>query len=253
MKTSFSRNFATAATILLLALTVLGVCFTPTILKWMDTPADVLPQSITYFRYYFCGAIFVVMYNIFVGILHAVGDSRHPLYYLMFSTCVNVVLDLLFVGVFHLGVGAAAMATTISQGISALLCCIHLLRTTEVYRLNPGSIRFHGRSLKRIVSIGLPSGVQNSMISIANVVVQTCINGFGSAAVAGCGTGRLCLPAGGLLLPGTGHLRRSEHRCQTVRTGQKRRPVWCCQLPDPGGAHRYRRLSDGTAADPALQ
>ena len=169
-------------------LTVLGVVFTPTILKWMDTPADVLPQSITYFRYYFCGAIFVVMYNIFVGILHAVGDSRHPLYYLMFSTCVNVVLDLLFVGVFHLGVGAAAMATTISQGISALLCCIHLLRTTEVYRLNPGSIRFHGRSLKRIVSIGLPSGVQNSMISIANVVVQTCINGFGSAAVAGCGT-----------------------------------------------------------------
>ncbi len=169
-------------------LTVLGVVFTPTILKWMDTPADVLPQSITYFRYYFCGAIFVVMYNIFVGILHAVGDSRHPLYYLMFSTCVNVVLDLLFVGVFHLGVGAAAMATTISQGISALLCCIHLLRTQEVYRLNPGSIRFHGRSLKRIVSIGLPSGVQNSMISIANVVVQTCINGFGSAAVAGCGT-----------------------------------------------------------------
>ncbi len=169
-------------------LTVLGVVFTPVILKWMDTPADVLPESISYFRWYFCGAIFVVMYNISVGILHAVGDSRHPLYYLMFSTCVNVVLDLLFVGVFHWGVGSAAVATTISQGISAALCCIHLLRTTEVYRLKPKAIRFHRESLGKIIRIGLPSGVQNSMISIANVVVQTCINGFGSAAVAGCGT-----------------------------------------------------------------
>lgn len=169
-------------------LTILGVVFTPAILRWMDTPADVLPQSITYFRYYFCGAIFVVMYNIFVGILHAVGDSRHPLYYLMFSTCINVVLDLLFVGVFRWGVGSAAMATTISQGISAMLCFIHLIRTGEVYQLKISSICFHFQSLKRIISIGLPSGIQNSMISIANVVVQTCINGFGSAAVAGCGT-----------------------------------------------------------------
>lgn len=170
------------------ALTVLGVAFTPTILRWMDTPADVLDQSISYFRWYFCGAIFVVLYNIFVGILHAVGDSRHPLHYLMFSTMVNVVLDLLFVGVFRWGVGSAAVATTISQGISALLCCIHLLRTQEVYRLHIRAIRFHRDSLNRIIRIGFPSGVQNAMISIANVVVQTCINGFGSAAMAGCGT-----------------------------------------------------------------
>ena len=171
-----------------IVLTVLGVGFTPAILRWMDTPADVLDQSISYFRWYFCGAIFAVMYNIFVGILHAVGDSRHPLYYLMFSTCINVVLDLLFVGVFRWGVGSAAVATTISQGVSALLCCIHLLRGPEVYRLRLPSIRFHWGSLRRIIRIGLPSGIQNSMISIANVVVQTCINGFGSAAVAGCGT-----------------------------------------------------------------
>lgn len=171
-----------------LLLTVLGVVFTPVILQWMDTPADVLPQSISYFRWYFCGAIFVVMYNICVGILHAVGDSRHPLYYLMFSTGVNVVLDLLFVGVFHWGVGSAAIATTISQGISATLCILQMLRSPEVYRLDPGSIRFHRESFHKIVRVGLPSGVQNSMISIANVVVQTCINGFGSAAVAGCGT-----------------------------------------------------------------
>ena len=169
-------------------LTVLGVAFTPTILRWMDTPADVLPESITYFRWYFCGAVFVVMYNISQGILHALGDSRHPLYYLMFSTCVNVVLDLVFVGVFRWGVGSAAVATTISQGISAVLCCIHLLRIPEDYHLVPSKIRFDFSSLKQIVRIGLPSGVQNSMISIANVVVQTCINGFGSAAIAGCGT-----------------------------------------------------------------
>ena len=111
-------------------LTALGVAFTPTILRWMDTPEDVLPQSISYFRYYFCGAIFTVMYNIMVGILHAVGDSRHPLYYLIFSSFVNVVLDLLFVAVFRWGVGSAAIATTISQGVSALLC-FRLLLTTK--------------------------------------------------------------------------------------------------------------------------
>lgn len=170
-----------------LVLTVLGVCFTPAILKWMDTPADVLPQSVQYFRFYFCGAIFVVMYNMCVGILHAVGDSRHPLYFLMFSTFVNVVLDLTFVGVLRLGVGAAAVATTVSQGISAMLCCLHLLRSTDVYRLIPRQIRFDPESLREIVRVGLPSGVQNSMISVANVFVQSSINSFGSAAMAGCG------------------------------------------------------------------
>lgn len=170
-----------------LLLTLLGIVFTPTMLKWMGTPEDVLPLSIQYFRYYFCGAVFVVMYNIFVGIHHAVGDSRHPLYYLLFSTCVNVVLDLLFVGVFRWGVASAAVATTLSQGISAVLCCLHLLRTPEVYRLIPGQLQIHRDSLKDIIRFGLPSGVQNSMISVANVFVQSSINSFGSAAMAGCG------------------------------------------------------------------
>ena len=171
-----------------LFLTVLGVGFTPHILRWMNTPADVLPQSIAYFRFYFLGALFTVMYNIFVGILHALGDSRHPLYYLIISTCVNVVLDLLFVGVFHWGVGSAAMATTLSQGLSAMLCCIHLIRLKGPGQLVIKKIRFHGDSLRSIVRIGLPSGVQNSVISFANLVVQANINGFGSAAMAGCGS-----------------------------------------------------------------
>ncbi len=168
-------------------LTVAGVTFTPIILQWMGTPEEVLPESISYFRYYFCGAIFTVMYNIFVGILHAVGDSKHPLYYLIFSTFVNIGLDMLFVAVLGFGVGSAAVATTISQGISALLCFIHLIRVDEPYRVRIKSIRFDKKSLGDIVRYGLPSGVQNSVIALANVVVQSNINSFGKSAMAGCG------------------------------------------------------------------
>lgn len=167
-------------------LTILGVCLSPFILKLMGTPADVFPLAVKYLRIYFCGAVFVVAYNMFVGTFHAVGDSRHPLYFLIISTCVNIVLDLLFVGVFHWGVGSAAAATTIAQGISAVLCFIHLLRSKEVYCLKIREIRFHKPSLRAIVRLGMPSGIQNAMISIANVVVQSNINSFDSAAVAGC-------------------------------------------------------------------
>lgn len=177
--------FGLAAGVLL---TVLGVCFTPTILRWMRTPENVLPQSVEYFRFYFCGAVFTVMYNIFVGILQAVGDSRHPLYYLIVSSLVNVVLDLVLVGGFHFGVGAAAIATTISQGISALLCLIQLVRCQTEYQLKLHSVRFHWESLKNIIRFGLPSGVQNSVIAMANLVVQTNINTFGPSAMAGCGS-----------------------------------------------------------------
>ena len=169
-------------------LSILGVSFSPTILRWMGTPEDVMPQSVRYFRFYFCGSVFSVMYNIFVGIHHAVGDSRHPLYYLILSTGINVVLDLLFVGVFHWGVGSAALATTISQGVSATLCCIHLVKVDAPYKLRLNRIRFHWESLKTIIRFGLPSGVQNSVIAFANLVVQTNINSFGKAAMAGCGS-----------------------------------------------------------------
>ena len=154
----------------------------------MGTPEEVLPESIEYFRYYFLGAIFIVMYNIFVGILHAVGDSKHPLYYLIFSTFVNIVLDMLLVAGFGLGVGSAAVATTVSQGISALLCFLLLVRTNTCYRLEIKKIRFHKKSLLDILRYGLPSGVQNSVIAIANVFVQANINTFGKAAMAGCGS-----------------------------------------------------------------
>ena len=169
-------------------LTVLGMASTPTILRLMGTPADVLPSSISYFRIYFSGAMFTVMYNIFVGILQSMGDSKHPLYYLIITSILNVLLDLLFVGGLRLGVGAAALATTISQGISALLCALQMLRMKGPGRLELKKIRIHKQSLKAIIRYGLPAGVQNSVIGFANVVVQGNINSFGMAAMAGCGT-----------------------------------------------------------------
>ena len=168
-------------------LTVAGVALTPTILRWMGTPAKVLPQSIEYFACYFCGAIFTVMYNIFVGILHAVGDSKHPLYYLIISTFINMALDMLFVAELGFGVGSAALATVISQGVSAFLCLVHLMRSDGPYRVCLRKVRFHRDSFMQILRYGLPSGFQFSVISLANVVVQANINSFGKEAMAGCG------------------------------------------------------------------
>lgn len=170
-----------------LGLMVLGMLLAPKMLVLMGTPKEVLPSSVTYFRTYFAGSLAFVMYNIVMGILQAVGDSRHPLYYLIFSSIVNVVLDLLFVGVFHWGVGSAALATVISQASSALLCFIRLVRSEDVYQVRIKEIRFHSNLLKQIIRIGLPSGMQNSIISIANIVVQTNINKFGVTAMAACG------------------------------------------------------------------
>lgn len=168
-------------------LTIIGIFLAPQILVWMGTPESVLPNSITYFRTYFAGSLAFVMYNIVMGILQAVGDSKHPLYYLIFSSIVNVILDVLFVGVFHWSVGSAALATVISQAASALLCLIRLIRTRDVYQVHIREIRFHPVMLKQIINIGLPSGMQNSIISIANIVVQSNINKFGVMAVAACG------------------------------------------------------------------
>lgn len=171
-----------------IALTVIGMLLAPKILVLMGTPAEVLPESIAYFRTYFAGSIGVIMYNIFVGILQSVGDSRHPLMYLIISSCINVVLDIFFISGLGMGVGAAALATAISQFVSAFLCLIHLLRAKEEYRLQLNKIRFDRQMLWQIIQNGVPSGFQNSVIAIANVFVQTNINAFGKMAMAGCGS-----------------------------------------------------------------
>lgn len=170
-----------------IVLTLVGVMLTPYILRWMGTPESVLPNSILYFRIYFAGSLGFVMYNIFVGILQSVGDSRHPLVYLIISSVTNIVLDLLFIAVCKMGVGAAAAATIISQFVSAVLCFRRLVKSEEEYRIEVRKIRFNGTMMHQIISNGLPAGIQNSIIALANVVVQSNINVFGMTAVAGCG------------------------------------------------------------------
>lgn len=171
-----------------LFLSLTGVLLTPYILRWMGTDPSVLPQSEAYFRWYFAGAVIIVMYNALKGILTALGDSKRPLYYLIFSSVLNILLDLLFVGVLHGGVAAAAIATTLSQGVSALLCLIHLLEKDQIYTLKAREFRIDGPLLKEIIRIGLPTGIQMSVISIANVLVQKNINSFGADAMAACGS-----------------------------------------------------------------
>lgn len=167
-------------------LSIVGVAITPHILRWMQTPESVMGSSVLYFRIYFSGVLTTVMYNIGSGIFRALGDSRRPLYFLMVSTVVNVALDLLFVAAFQWGIGGAAAATVIAQGLSMALVYWRLLRTEEVYRVNWRELRFTRRYLSQIISIGLPSGVQNAIVSLSNVVVQSNINSFGEIAMAGC-------------------------------------------------------------------
>lgn len=170
-------------------LTAAGVLLTPIILKAMGTPADVIENSIIYFRIYFMGCISVVMYNCGSSILQSVGDSRHPMIYLISASILNVILDLFFIGVLKTGVGGAALATIISQTFSASLAFIKLFK--EGKKGSPYGVRLNDfnndfSELRGIVNQGIPSGLQNSMISIANVIVQANINSFGSVAMAGC-------------------------------------------------------------------
>ncbi len=168
-------------------MTAIGVGLSPVLLRWMNTPEDVLEGSIAYFRYYFMGAIPVMLYNVFTGILNALGDSKRPLYYLILSSILNVALDLLFIGVFRYGVGSAAVATAISQGVSALLCFLYLRKPGTIYQVRIHKIKFHGHLLHEVARMGLPTGIQNSVIAVANVAVQGNINSFGADATAACG------------------------------------------------------------------
>ena len=169
-------------------LTVVGVAFTPTFLKWMQTDPEVMPQAVEYFRYYFLGAMALVLYNICRSIINALGDSRRPLYYLIFSSLLNIVLDVLFLGVFGWGVWSAAAATVLSQMASVVFCMAYLLQNGNIFTVDLRKIRFHRDMLSEIVRYGLPSGVQNSVIAFANVIVQSQINSFGKLAMAAYGT-----------------------------------------------------------------
>lgn len=168
-------------------LTAVGVGFTPTLLRWMETDPQVMDDAVSYFRCYFAGIGTVVMYNTFTGIMNALGDSRRPLYYLIVSSLTNIALDLLFVGVFRWGVWSAAVATIVSQAVSVVLCLLHLTKKGTVFQLRWSALRIDGALLREILRYGLPAGVQNSVIALANVVVQTNINSFGKDAMAAYG------------------------------------------------------------------
>ena len=135
-------------------LTILGVLLTNPLLHLIGIPADVFPESSTYLTIYFGGITFALIYNMGAGVLRAIGDSKRPLYFLVVACLTNIVLDLLFVRVFHMGVAGAAIATDISQALSALLVCIVLMKSDEVYALKVKDIRFHLPILKRIITIG---------------------------------------------------------------------------------------------------
>lgn len=163
---------------------VIGIVGAPLAFRWMGTPEDIIPYSLTFIRIYFCGTIANLIYNMGTGILRAIGDSKRPLYYLAASVILNIILDLLFVVVFHWGVAGVAMATIISQIFSAVLICITLMRTRESYRLNLRKIRFHKEILFRIVRIGIPSGLQSLMYSSSNIIIQSSVNSFGTNTIA---------------------------------------------------------------------
>nr|WP_072901454.1 MATE family efflux transporter [Hathewaya proteolytica] len=168
-------------------LTVIGPFLAPAILRIMGTPESVLPDAALYVKIYFGGILSIVMYNTASGIFQAVGDSKHPLYYLLISSVINVVLDLLFVAGFGMGIAGAGIATVIAQGVSAILSFRYLMKAKDIYRVEFKKLHLDKGMLKQILHMGIPSGIQNSVIALANMVVQSNINAFGAVAVAGCG------------------------------------------------------------------
>ncbi len=183
-----SRTVHTALTmtfIIGILFTGIGQFMTPYMLKIMKTPANVLPESITYLRTIFSGLMGLMIYNIGSGILRAVGDSQRPFYFLVVCAVTNTVLDLVFVLVFKMGVFGVALATILSQAISAILVIITLLRTEECVKLVPRTLRLHWDMLKKIFRVGIPAAVQMAITSFSNIFVQSYINFFGDNCMSG--------------------------------------------------------------------
>ncbi len=166
-------------------LTAIGIAMTSTMLRLMNTPENVMPESAAYLTIYFGGMLGLMLYNIGSGILRAVGDSKRPFYFLVVCALMNTVLDLVFVLAFDMGVQGVALATIVSQAVSAVLVLITLLKTDECIKLQPGALRIHWDILKKIVAIGIPSAVQMAVTSFANIFTQSYINYFGDNAMSG--------------------------------------------------------------------
>ena len=168
-----------------IVLTVVGVSFTNPLLHFTGVPEDVFPESSLYLKIYFAGIAFNLFYNMGAGILRAVGDSKRPLYFLIVASLINVVLYFLFVKYIRLGVAGAGYATLFAQAVSSLLVIYKLTHTTELYCLNIKDISFDPLITKQIIKLGLPTGIQQGIVSLSNVIVQSYVNVFGSSVMVG--------------------------------------------------------------------
>lgn len=168
-----------------LVLTVLGVAFSRTFLHWMGTPDTVLPLSAVYMEIYFGGVTFTMIYNFSAAILRAAGDTKSPLLFLFIAGVVNVVLNVFFVLVCQMNVAGVALATTISQAISAVLVTMALMRRNDACKLDLKKLHFYKPQLRKMIRIGLPAGIQSSLFSISNVLIQSSINSFGDVLMSG--------------------------------------------------------------------
>ena len=166
-------------------LTVIGVTFSGRFLIMMGTDKDVLPLSTLYMKIYFGGITFTMVYNFCASILRAAGDTKSPLIFLIISGAANVVFNAIFIILFDMSVEGVALGTIISQAISAFLVVRALMRRTDACKLELKKLRFHGKQLKKIISIGLPAGIQGSLFSISNVMIQSSVNSFGKVVMAG--------------------------------------------------------------------
>lgn len=171
-----------------IVLTVVGIFLTRPALLLMKTPADVVEDSAVYLHIYFGGMVFNLVYNMGAAILRAVGDSKRPLYVLIITCVLNIILDLLFVVAFGMGVIGVAVATVTSQVISALIVTVMLLKTREIYVLKINQIRFDRRMLFSVLRIGIPAGLESVMYNISNIVIQVFVNNLGTDTVAAWGT-----------------------------------------------------------------
>jgi len=167
-----------------LAITVLGMTFAPLMMRVIRVPESIFDDALAYLRIFMSGMVFSVVYNIGAGVLRALGDSRRPLYFLIIGCFVNIFLDLLFIAVFKLGVVGAAVATVLSQAISAVMVLFCLMRRLDSSKLIIKDIRMEKHILGDILKIGVPAGLQSVMYSLSNLIIQTAINGYGEASVA---------------------------------------------------------------------
>lgn len=195
-KGNYQRLHDAIHTILLLSfiigilLVIGGLVSSPYLLNIVNCPLDVFAQADTYLRVYFIGILFTCLYNVSSSVLRAVGDSRNPFIFLMIACITNIVLDVIFVGPFHMGVFGAGLATVISQGLSFLLVLVKLMRVDDVYRVDLRHLYLDKEIIKETIRLGVPAGLQMIVVSFSNLFVQSYANSFGSAAIAGMGAAR---------------------------------------------------------------